>query len=41
MEPVEHLLMAASVLMTAPIIILFFAAQRYFVKGIVMSGIKG
>jgi ABC-type glycerol-3-phosphate transport system permease component len=41
MEPIEHLLMAASVLMTAPIIILFFVAQRYFVKGIVMSGIKG
>ncbi len=41
MEPIENLLMAASVLMTAPIIILFFLAQRYFVKGIVMSGIKG
>jgi ABC-type glycerol-3-phosphate transport system permease component len=37
----EHLLMAASVMMTAPIIILFFVAQRYFVRGIVMSGIKG
>lgn len=41
MEPTEHLLMAASILMTAPIIILFFVAQRYFVRGIVMSGIKG
>lgn len=41
MEPRENLLMAASIMMTAPIIILFFAAQRYFVKGIVMSGIKG
>jgi ABC-type glycerol-3-phosphate transport system permease component len=37
----EHLLMAASVMMTAPIIMLFFAAQRYFVRGIVMTGIKG
>lgn len=37
----EHLLMAASVMMTAPIILLFFTAQRYFVRGIVMSGIKG
>lgn len=37
----EHLLMAASVMMTAPIILLFFAAQRYFVRGIVMTGIKG
>ena len=41
MEPRENLLMAASIMMTAPIIILFFTAQRYFVKGIVMSGIKG
>jgi ABC-type glycerol-3-phosphate transport system permease component len=29
------------VMMTAPIILLFFVAQRYFVRGIVMSGIKG
>jgi multiple sugar transport system permease protein len=41
MEPRENLLMAASMMMTAPIIFLFFTAQRYFVKGIVMSGIKG
>jgi ABC-type glycerol-3-phosphate transport system permease component len=41
MEPRENLLMAASIMMTAPIIFLFFAAQRYFVRGIVMSGIKG
>ncbi len=40
-EPKYHLLMAASVMMTAPIIILFFLAQRYLVQGIVMSGIKG
>jgi multiple sugar transport system permease protein len=33
--------MAASLLMVLPMIILFFAAQRYFVRGIVMSGIKG
>jgi len=41
MEPRENLLMAASLMMTAPIILLFFVAQRYFVRGIVMSGIKG
>jgi multiple sugar transport system permease protein len=41
MEHRQHLLMAASVMMTAPIILLFFVAQRYFVRGIVMSGIKG
>ena len=40
-EPTQHLLMAASVMSIVPIIILFFATQRYFVQGIVLSGIKG
>lgn len=40
-EPKFHLLMAASVMMTLPIILMFFLAQRYLVQGIVMSGIKG
>jgi len=40
-EPREHLLMAASVTVTMPALILFFAAQRYFISGIVMSGLKG
>jgi multiple sugar transport system permease protein len=40
-EPTQHLLMAASVMVIAPIILLFFATQRYFVQGIVLSGIKG
>jgi ABC-type glycerol-3-phosphate transport system permease component len=35
------LLMAASVTMTAPVVLLFFILQRYFIKGVVMSGIKG
>ena len=35
------LLMAASTAMIAPIILLFFFAQRYFVEGIVLSGLKG
>ncbi len=39
--PLEHLLMAASVMSTLPLIVLFFAAQRYFVQGVVMTGIKG
>jgi len=39
--PIEHLLMACAVMMTAPIVVLFFAFQRYFVQGVVMSGIKG
>jgi multiple sugar transport system permease protein len=40
-EPREHLLMAASMLMVLPCVLIFFTMQRYFVRGIVMSGIKG
>lgn len=40
-EPRENLLMAASMLMITPAILIFFSMQRYFVRGIVMSGIKG
>lgn len=36
-----QLLMAASTIMTIPVILLFFVAQRYFIQGIVMTGIKG
>ena len=35
------MLMAASTMMVAPIIILFFFAQKNFVQGITMTGIKG
>jgi multiple sugar transport system permease protein len=34
-------LMAASIVVVAPIIVLFFLAQRYFVQGIVLTGMKG
>jgi multiple sugar transport system permease protein len=34
-------LMAASTAVIAPIVILFFLAQRYFVQGITLTGIKG
>jgi multiple sugar transport system permease protein len=40
-QPLQHLLMAASVMSTAPLIILFFSAQQYFVQGIALTGIKG
>ena len=33
--------MAASVIFTLPMIILFFLAQRFFVEGVAMTGIKG
>ena len=35
------LLMAASTATTVPIIVVFFLAQRYFVQGVVMTGLKG
>jgi multiple sugar transport system permease protein len=35
------LLMAASTVMTLPIIVLFFLTQRTFIKGIALTGIKG
>jgi ABC-type glycerol-3-phosphate transport system permease component len=35
------LLMAASTAMILPVVLLFFFAQRYFIQGIVLSGLKG
>jgi multiple sugar transport system permease protein len=35
------LLMAASVLITLPMIVVFFSAQRYFMEGIRVTGVKG
>jgi ABC-type glycerol-3-phosphate transport system permease component len=39
--PKDHLLMAAAVMMTLPVIILFLIGQRSFLQGVVMTGIKG
>jgi multiple sugar transport system permease protein len=39
-DPREHLLMAAAAIMTIPVLILFALAQKYFVSGVVMSGLK-
>jgi multiple sugar transport system permease protein len=36
-----HWLMAASVSVVLPLAVIFFLAQRYFVQGIVVSGVKG
>jgi multiple sugar transport system permease protein len=36
-----NLLMAANVMAIVPILLLFFLAQRYFVRGIATSGLKG
>jgi multiple sugar transport system permease protein len=40
-EPRDQYLMAASLIVAVPCVVVFFVAQRYFVRGIVMSGIKG
>jgi ABC-type glycerol-3-phosphate transport system permease component len=39
--PMAHLLMAAAILATLPVLAVFLSLQRYFVRGIVMSGMKG
>jgi ABC-type glycerol-3-phosphate transport system permease component len=39
--PREPYLMAASLVVTLPPILLFISAQRYFIRGITLSGIKG
>jgi ABC-type glycerol-3-phosphate transport system permease component len=36
-----NLLMAASLIVLAPVLIIFFLAQRYFIEGITLTGIKG
>jgi multiple sugar transport system permease protein len=35
------LIMAGNVLLTLPVVLIFFAFQRYFVQGMTMSGMKG
>lgn len=36
-----NLLMAASTVVMLPLLLLFFLAQRYFVQGVALSGLKG
>jgi ABC-type glycerol-3-phosphate transport system permease component len=36
-----HYLMAASMIAMLPVIVLFFFAQKYFIQGIVFTGVKG
>jgi len=40
-RPRENLLLAAAIMATVPIITIYFCAQKYFVQGLVMTGIKG
>ena len=34
------MLMAASALMTLPVVVMFFLAQRYFIQGVTLTGMK-
>lgn len=36
-----HISMAASMFLVVPIMVLFFIGQRYFIRGVVMTGLKG
>lgn len=36
-----HLLMAAATVVMLPLLVIFFCAQRYFIQGVVISGVKG
>lgn len=40
-EATEHFMMAAAMTMTIPCLVVFLILQRYFVRGMVMSGLKG
>jgi ABC-type glycerol-3-phosphate transport system permease component len=40
MDPRDHLLMASAAIMTIPVLALFAVAQRYFISGVVLSGLK-
>jgi multiple sugar transport system permease protein len=39
--PKWHYMMAMSTMMAAPILALFFLAQRYFIEGLTVGGVKG
>ncbi len=38
---VRHLTMAATVLVMAPVILVFLFAQKAFVEGVTLTGVKG
>jgi multiple sugar transport system permease protein len=35
------MMMAGSLLMTVPVIVIFFFAQKYFIQGVTLTGMKG
>jgi multiple sugar transport system permease protein len=40
-QAMDHLLMAGSLIGMLPSILIFFALQRYFIRGVIMTGLKG
>jgi multiple sugar transport system permease protein len=40
-SPEPHFLMAAATLMVVPVIVVFFVAQRTFIQGVALTGLKG
>jgi len=40
-KPMDHLLMTGSVIAMIPSLVIFFTLQRYFIRGVIMTGIKG
>jgi len=40
-QAMDHLLMAGSLIGMLPSILIFFALQRYFIRGVIMTGVKG
>jgi multiple sugar transport system permease protein len=40
-QPIEHLMMAAAMVMTIPSLLVFLILQNYYTEGIAMSGLKG
>ena len=35
------IMMAGSLLMTVPVVVIFFFAQKYFIQGVTLTGMKG
>lgn len=40
-EGMLNLMMAATIVVTAPCLVIFFLAQRYFIQGVTFTGLKG
>jgi multiple sugar transport system permease protein len=41
LDPKWDMLLTLGVIMTFPVLVIFFLLQKYFIQGIAMTGIKG